>query len=171
MALQIGIAVALVAVDQLSKILLEPFLMAQSGASCAFIDGFMSLTLVHNTGVAWGMFDQAGIFVAIFTTVVILGVIYFMYRTRTFESKLYKLALAFIIGGAIGNLIDRYRCGYVIDFFHFEFIEFPVFNVADICITVGAVLMVCFLLFCAKSEPALMEIHKTGKKTAPQDHE
>ncbi len=88
------------------------------------------LTLVHNAGVAFGLLQGCGLLITLVTCAVIVGL---------WWSRLFTLSTGLILGGAIGNLIDRLRIGAVIDFLDFRI--WPVFNLADSCITVGAVLM------------------------------
>lgn len=88
------------------------------------------LTLVHNTGVAFGLLKGSGLLVTLGTLGIIVGFCW---------SRLLTLSAGLILGGAIGNLIDRLRVGAVIDFLDFRI--WPVFNLADSCITLGAVLM------------------------------
>ena len=88
------------------------------------------LTLVHNTGVAFGLLQGYGLLITLGTCAVIVGL---------WWSRFFTLSTGLILGGAIGNLIDRLRIGAVIDFLDFRI--WPVFNLADSCITIGALLM------------------------------
>jgi|SRR3989338_7256471 len=102
------------------------------------------LTLVRNTGAAFGLFkDQAVIFILISVIAIIFIGFYLIKRKVHPHTKGFgvgvNLPLALILGGAIGNLIDRLRFGYVVDFIDLRF--WPVFNVADSCITIGAVIL------------------------------
>ncbi|MDP3786586.1 MAG: signal peptidase II [Candidatus Omnitrophota bacterium] len=93
------------------------------------------LTLVRNTGAAFGLFrDQAVIFILI-SVIAIIFIGFYLIKKKTS----YYLPLALILGGAVGNLIDRLRFGYVVDFIDLRF--WPVFNVADSCITIGAIIL------------------------------
>lgn len=93
------------------------------------------LTLVRNTGAAFGLFrDQTIIFILI-SAAAIIFIGFYLIKKKTS----YYLPLALILGGAVGNLIDRLRFGYVVDFIDLRF--WPVFNVADSCITIGAVIL------------------------------
>ena len=110
---------------------------------------FFNLHYVHNYGAAFSFLsDQSGWqrwFFSIITSVVSLGILYWLSRLRA-SQKLLIIALALVLGGAIGNLFDRLTYGYVIDFIDFR--VWPVFNVADSAITIGAVLIAikCFQL-------------------------
>ena len=104
-------------------------------------------TLLHNRGAAFSFLDDAGgwqrWFLVVVSTGVSVFVAHWLYRIRS-EEKLLALALALILGGAIGNLIDRAFVGYVVDFIvvHWDHHYFPAFNIADSAITVGAGLMI-----------------------------
>ena len=111
-----------------------------------FIPGLLRLNYVENTGAAFGMMkDKRWLFIIVSTVAIIVMLALLIIKHKEF-GILSGAALAMIIGGGIGNQIDRIAKGYVVDFFEFEFISFPVFNVADSFITVGAVLMVVFVL-------------------------
>ncbi len=110
--------------------------------------GLVDLTLVHNTGAAFGMGQGGGIvFVAIAFVITAAVVAWLAARKR--HSALEVIALALVVAGGIGNCIDRLTTGYVVDFIRFTFIDFPVFNVADICVTCGVVL---FLVAVVRAE-------------------
>jgi len=82
---------------------------------------------------------------------VILAVVIYMTVKRP-KNKIFVTALTFMMGGAVGNVVDRIRLGYVIDFFDFRLIDFPVFNVADCFITVGAIVFAVFIIFFSDKE-------------------
>ena len=104
------------------------------------------LTYVENRGAAFGIFQGGTAFFIVFT-VVILALIVYVIKKYAKESKLLSLSLVFIAGGAVGNLIDRVLRGFVIDFFDFCLINFPVFNVADIFVCIGAAMLIVFVIF------------------------
>lgn len=113
------------------------------------IDNLLSLTYVENRGVAFGMFsDMRWLFIALTIVVIALVIIIMFYKKPS--SKLFYVSSALIIGGGIGNLIDRIRLGYVIDYLSVSFFP-PVCNFADYCITVGTVLLVIYVLFCTNT--------------------
>ena len=113
------------------------------GVSC-------SLNLVGNTGMAWGFFSQFPQWLLAIRLAIIAVMIFFAVSARNST----RMALWFIIGGALGNSVDMILHGYVIDFFHFQLFgwSFPLFNVADSCITLGAL----FLIFWPRKKPALV---------------
>jgi signal peptidase II len=139
------IAVVVVAVDQLSKWWIVHNL--ELGQSIELLPVFAILR-TFNTGAAWSMFADAGGAQRWIFTVLAVGVsaalIYWLRRLALSTHTLLATGLALILGGALGNALDRVRLGHVIDFFfaHWKDAKFPVFNVADSAITVGAVLVV-----------------------------
>lgn len=116
------------------------------GEKVVLIPGFFDLTYVRNTGAAFSMFDQMGMWFFIILSVAALGALVY-YFIHTDDIRI-EWCLALIAAGAIGNLIDRMSLGYVRDFFLFYIFgwPFPVFNIADICVSVGFVLLVIVML-------------------------
>lgn len=135
----IAVCGVIIAVDQITKQLIYKNIFY--GSSIVLIPRFLEISHVHNTGAAWGMFNQhTGILSAV--TLVACAGLAFLYSQS--KKKLFSAALLMVIGGALGNLIDRISRGFVIDFIRvwiFKY-EFPNFNVADSCITIGCVLMI-----------------------------
>ncbi len=109
-------------------------------------EGVFHLTYVENRGAAFGMMQGARIFFIV-ATLIIIGAIFIFARKSKSNSKCLKLSLSLITAGAVGNLIDRIFRGYVVDFFDFCLIDYPVFNFADICVCIGAALLVIFVIF------------------------
>jgi len=108
------------------------------------IGNVIRLTRVHNDGGAFGIFPGGGTVFLVVSGVVSL-ILFLILLTMQIDSRLIKSGMALVLGGALGNLVDRVQWGYVLDFF--EIRGFPIFNVADSCITVGAVLIVLAILF------------------------
>jgi signal peptidase II len=135
----IAVCGVIIAVDQITKQLIYKNIFY--GSSIVLIPRFLEISHVHNTGAAWGMFNQhTGILSAV--TLAACAGLAFLYSQS--KKKLFSAALLMVIGGALGNLIDRISRGFVIDFIRvwiFKY-EFPNFNVADSCITIGCVLMI-----------------------------
>ena len=127
--------------DQLTKFLATRFL--QLNTPVGLIKNFLYLTLVHNRGAAFGMFRNQllmFVFISIFAIVVI-----FYYLKNKHHSVFSSISLSLILAGAMGNLIDRLRFGFVIDFLDLR--VWPVFNLADSAITIAALLLSWELLF------------------------
>ena len=117
------------------------------------VEGFMDLTFVENRGVAFGMFSGQRWFILLLTGIIAAGLIWF-YVTMPKKKEYFPLrvSLVLVLSGAIGNIIDRLFRGYVVDFFEFTFFEWPVFNVADIYVVVGVILLALMIIFVVKDE-------------------
>lgn len=154
------IAVIVIVLDQWSKRLVVMHM--EIGDIIPVWGGFFSLTSHRNPGAAWGILEGQRMFFLIITVIVVIGIIYFMFRVVKQGRKLLPFALALLLGGAIGNFIDRARHGEVVDFFrvvfHFQDIGipytyyFPIFNVADSAITFGVILIILDTLLEARRE-------------------
>jgi signal peptidase II len=141
----------LVALDQTAK-----FLVAKSvplHGSVTVLKNFLAISRVHNKGAIFGTFSQArGTLVSTFllaaSVVALLFVVYYFLKTPTGHRPM-KIALSLLLAGAIGNQVDRFVRGYVIDFLevHVKSFYWPTFNVADSCISIGAVLLIALFLF------------------------
>ncbi|MGN0490601.1 signal peptidase II [Ruminococcus sp.] len=137
------VGAVLVIIDQIIKYFVSAYL--QPVGSVSVIDNLFSLTYVENKGVAFGMFsDMRWVFVAL-TSVLLAIIIFYMFKKRP-KGKFFYICAALIIGGGIGNLIDRIFYGYVIDYLSLSFFP-PVCNFADYCITAGTIMLVIYLLF------------------------
>ena len=137
----LNIAALVVLVDQATKFLAVEFLKPLG--QIAVIPNVFYLSYVHNTGIAFGMFQDYpaawSIIISISIILLFVGIYFFIH-----EPFAKKVAYGFILGGAIGNWIDRIRLHYVIDFLDFR--VWPVFNIADSFITIGVVLFIWFAL-------------------------
>ena len=146
--LQLFIVAFIVALDQLTKYLAKTYL--KPVGSVPLIQNVFHFTYVENRGAAFGILqNQRWLFIVL--TVVISAVIAYYLFARRQESIVLTIALSMILGGAIGNLIDRLRLGYVVDMLHFVLIDYPVFNVADSFVVIGTLLLAYYILFMADS--------------------
>jgi len=136
------IVIAVLILDQLSKILALKYLVPVG--DIPIINNIFHLTYVENRGAAFGLFQNQKLFFVI-TTLLVLGFIWF-YAHHNRLNKMMIVGLSLVAGGAIGNLIDRVRLGFVVDYFNAVIINFPVFNIADSAVVVGAVLIGIFIL-------------------------
>ena len=136
-------ALFIVAADQFTKFLTVANIAL--GEELPFLPGLLQLTYVQNTGAAFSSFEgQQWLFALIFA--VFTGLILWEYYKKPMGfSKFERWCIAAIYGGGLGNMIDRVRMGYVVDMIETTFMEFPVFNVADCCITCGCILMLVSL--------------------------
>ena len=143
MILLIAIIVGSIALDQLTKWLAVIYL--EGAPSLPIWQDVFHLSFVKNEGAAFGMLSEHRWVFMIFSAVAIIGLLIYLFRFRP-ESRYVQICLAMIVGGGIGNMIDRVLLGYVIDFLDFTLINFAVFNVADSFVTVGAFMLICYLL-------------------------
>lgn len=130
--------------DQISKLIISQKL--QLNESIPVIKGVVYFTLAHNTGAAFSIFKNKVPFFIIAAIIAIILILIELLLSKQKHKFLYRFSLFLILSGAIGNLIDRILFGYVIDFIDLRF--WPVFNVADSAITIGAILLgwsICFL--------------------------
>lgn len=163
MILWISIIAAVVLLDQGTKLLAIHYLELYEKVTA--IPYFINFYHIKNTGAAWGMFSDSRWVFLIISSLAIIALPIFLYKYRK-APFLFGFSLSLIIGGAIGNMIDRIFApnGGVTDFIEFAFIDFPVFNVADICVCIGAVLMFIYLAFLDK---VVFPPEEKKKKTAP----
>ncbi len=138
------IAFAVFGLDIGTKLLAKACL--EGGRSIPLISDVFHLTYVENRGAAFGIMQGGTVFFVIMAVVVAAVVVWLL---RSYEQKppVLKVGLSFLAAGALGNTVDRVFRGYVIDFFDFRLIDFPVFNVADIFVCVGAVVLAVFFVF------------------------
>ncbi len=143
MILLIAIIVGVIALDQLTKALAVIYLEGE--ASFPLWQDVLHFTYARNEGAAFGILSNQRWVFMVFSTVAILALlaVLFVYRPK---SRYVKITLAMIAGGGIGNMIDRIALGYVIDFIDFTLIDFAIFNVADSFVTVGAFMLMAYLI-------------------------
>ena len=144
------VALTVVVLDQITKAMIRPMLALHE--SREIIPGFLDLTRVHNTGAAFGMLNAAEfpfktLVLSIVATIALGGVAWYA-ATVPLPDRLARLGIAGVLGGAIGNLIDRATSGYVLDFVdaYWNGWHFWAFNVADAAITVGVIFMILDIL-------------------------
>lgn len=135
------IALILLFVDQFSKYIIRQNMSLAE--SIPVIKSIFHITYVENMGIAFGLFPQGHSLFIVISLIIILGIIFFE-RKKVIKSLKERFCLGLILGGALGNLIDRLRFGFVIDFLDFRI--WPVFNLADSGVCIGGILMVFFLL-------------------------
>lgn len=155
------IALAGIFLDQITKYLAVVHLKEKE--AYVLWDQVFQLEYLENRGAAFGMLQNQQIFF-FFSVILISAVVVWFYLRVPMEKKFLPLRLCavFITAGAYGNFIDRLRLGYVIDFFYFKLIDFPVFNVADIYVTISTIVF-CLLLFFYYKEEDLERIIRSRK--------
>lgn len=144
------IVVVWVALDQLTK-----SLVADQALGTMFAGPFLGLVdfkLVHNTGGAWGIFAGNTMALGMFSLLVCVLLLAYYVWQRHETNVVQTVGIALIVAGGIGNAIDRFAQGYVVDFIEFSFFDFPVFNVADIGVTCGFVLLFLGLVIAWRHE-------------------
>lgn len=133
------LTILVILVDFFSKYMVSKLMTVNETIN--LIDNFFRITYVKNTGAAFSIFSNNTILVIIISVIVIGFLLFYIYKNKG-NNKLENVSYAFILGGAIGNLIDRLVYGYVIDFLDFEILSYnaPIFNLADTFIVIGVIL-------------------------------
>ena len=110
--------------------------------SIKIIDNFFYITYVKNTGAAWSILSGKQLLLILFTVIVIVWLVIYLYKKKTY-TRIEKIGYSLLLGGAVGNLIDRVVYGYVIDYLNFYIFNYnyPIFNIADSCIVIGIMLL------------------------------
>lgn len=145
------IAAALLALDQFTKYLVTLHLKGQP--ALVLIDGVLELQYFENTGIAFSLFQNRKSFILITGFLVLAIILFFLFRVP--GQKKYRsvhVLMSVLIAGALGNIVDRIRFDYVVDFISFVLIHYPIFNVADCYIVVSAILLFLLFMFFYKEE-------------------
>ena len=138
------ISAAIVVLDQIFKYLAINNL--KSIENIVVIDNLLYFTYLENRGAAFGIFSNQRWLFIIATVLAIILLVYLVF-VKKFQSKIFNISEALIIGGGVGNLIDRIFLGYVVDYIQISFFP-PVCNFADYCITAGTIILIIWLFFC-----------------------
>lgn len=138
--------IILIVADQATKICTINFL--KPIGTVEFIKNIISFTYVENRGAAFGILQNSRWIFIVFTVVVIAAMVIYTIKIKP-KSTLYMLSASLIVAGGVGNLIDRIFRGYVVDMIEVTFVNYPVFNFADICVVIGAILL-CIFVICDK---------------------
>lgn len=168
--IEILIAGVLIAADMLTKQYVYGY--CYNGGEKRTIDiikGVICFTAVENTGASFGIFKDhtmALTIVSVICAVILLLFIFYTYKRRNLW---LRSALIMIFAGAVGNIIDRFMLGYVRDFIYFELIDFAVFNFADSCLTVGAIVLIVYMIFFYSKDEK--ELAKEKNKKSPEQDE
>lgn len=147
---------AVIAVDLITKEFI--YAKAESQGRMTFIKGVISFVAVRNEGASFGMFSSNTVLLAIVSAISSAGLTAFLIASIKHRNILLRSSLILIIGGAVGNLVDRISLGYVRDFMEYDFVNFAVFNFADAFLTVGTVLLIIYVLFFYKEKEKKTEI-------------
>ncbi|MHC5227605.1 signal peptidase II [Enterococcus sp. LJL99] len=156
LAVYLIISALIVGIDQWVKYLTVSNISL--GETKDFIPGFLSFTYIRNTGAAWSLLEGKMWFFYIITVIVVAVVVYILAK-HVHGSKWFTIGLTLVLAGAIGNFVDRLRLGYVVDMFQTDFINFPIFNVADMSLVIG---VACIFIYLILEEKAVKD-GKDGK--------
>lgn len=161
--LAVAALLLLVGFDQYTKLLAARNLMDKE--PFVLIKGVFELQYLENRGMAFGMLQNQRVFFVIMTALIFAVVVY-LYRLTPGTRRYLPLRICtvFVTAGAVGNFIDRLLRGYVVDFFYFSLIDFPIFNVADIYVTVSFAVLVFLLFFYYKDEELMIYSRKYRKE-------
>lgn len=153
------LVIVAILIDQYTKYLAVTHL--KDGPAFVLIDNVFELNYLENRGAAFGLLQNRQIFFVCVAILIFAFILYCYVRIpKTGRYLPLRLCGIFIVAGAAGNLIDRIRLGYVVDFFYFRLIDFPVFNVADIYVTVSFAVLLILIFFRYKEE----ELEFLGRK-------
>lgn len=158
MILYTAVFLVLLAADQILKYWVTQNLDLYE--SMPLIPGLVELKYIQNTGGGWSILSDYTWLLSFLTSVILVVVLVLLVRGIV-RHPLGRWGCVLLLAGGLGNLIDRFRLGYVVDMFNFQFMSYPVFNVADICVVCGVILLVIYYLFFYEKYDA----KKGGKKT------
>ena len=143
MFLYYAIAVLILGIDQWTKYLTVKHIPLFEVKE--LLPKVISLTYIQNTGAALSILEGKMSFFYIVTILVVIGIVYALHKYGK-NQPLFSISLAFILGGALGNFVDRILYQFVVDMIRLDFISFPIFNVADVALTIGVGLMILYIL-------------------------
>jgi len=152
-------SVIIIIIDQLTKLLTKQFM--QEKESISVIGDILRLTYIKNPGMAFGIQIGGKLFYTIFASIACVIILVYFFRLRP-ENFWARFALVSILGGALGNLIDRFIYSEVVDFIDVRIIRWPVFNFADIAVSVGMIILIVIVVFERSREESQEEQLETG---------
>lgn len=155
----LGWSVFVVIIDQITKIVVKNFM--QEKDSISVIGDIIRLTYIKNPGMAFGIQIGGKLFYTIFASMACVIILVYLFRLKP-ENFWARFALASILGGAIGNLIDRIIYSEVVDFIDIRIIRWPVFNFADIAVTIGMIILIVIVIFERNKEESEEKQWETG---------
>ena len=166
MILTIIVILAVIAADIATKY--AAALNLAEGEAVTVIPGVVEFSYVENRGAAFGMLaDHRWVFL-VFSSIAIVGILAYLFVKRPKE-RLFRIALAMIAGGGVGNMIERLAHGYVTDFINPTFVKFYVFNVADSCVTIGCGLLILWMIVDTVKESKKKKLAGGAGDTVPED--
>lgn len=146
--ISVVILVLLIAIDQITKLLVAGNIALGDTFFTLSVGDFKlaSITHVRNDGAAWSILSGKTVLLIVIAVVAVAVAFYVIIKGKI-KSRFGVISLIAVISGGVGNLIDRIRLGEVIDFIRFDFIDFPIFNFADICVVIGAICFCIWIIF------------------------
>ncbi len=161
MGLAISISLFIIIIDQITKYIILNTL--EIGESIPIIKNFFSIFHIRNSGAAWGFLANENWGIHFLTIISIIASVFILYAMKQNDFKGLRIILAMILGGSVGNLIDRIRFNNVVDFLSFKFgnYYFPTFNVADMFIVLG---VICLMLYFLINQDILDQVSLKKKK-------
>ncbi len=166
------IALVAFATDQIAKKWIERTL--NPGDRVEVLGDFFVLTLIRNSGAAFGILQRQTVFFLTITVIVVAGIVWYLHRSYRSSGFMLPTGLALILGGAVGNFVDRALYGEVVDFLQFTFGKyvFPIFNLADTAIVTGVGLVLLDALLAMRRESGEEQVHgETGREDGPDREE
>ncbi|MEF3309454.1 signal peptidase II [Paenibacillus sp. GYB004] len=146
------LAVLALATDQLTKWAVVTYMSL--GQSIPLIPNVFHLTSHRNRGAAFGILQNQRVFFILVTVIVVIGLLVYLRKVYR-ENTLLSIGLSFVLGGALGNFVDRALKGEVVDMLHFRLFNYPIFNVADCFIVIGSALIILHSFRQSKKEKAI----------------
>jgi len=122
------------------------------GETKSVIPGILSLNHIRNFGAAWSLLEGKMWFFTVVTIIAVVVILTLMIKNRSNGNRWFMIGLTLILAGAIGNFIDRVRLGYVVDMFQTDFMNFPIFNVADISLVIGVICVLVYIILDEKEQ-------------------
>ena len=144
-AVEILLFAFIITFDLCMKDFLYEFVEVKNGGNITLIDGFLDLTYSENTGMGFGLGQNSTLGITIMTAILIVAILGYLIFFKK-EKAYIRIPLIMVAAGGIGNLVDRTQLGYVRDFFEFTFMDFAIFNIADVFVTVGAIVLILGLI-------------------------
>ena len=144
-AVEILLFAFIITFDLCMKDFLYEFVEVENGGNITVIDGFLDLTYSENTGMGFGLGQNSTLGITIMTAILIVAILGYLIFFKK-EKAYIRIPLIMVAAGGIGNLVDRTQLGYVRDFFEFTFMDFAIFNIADVFVTVGAIVLILSLI-------------------------
>lgn len=159
--LQLFAAAVFAAVDQVIKSLIVSHM--KGNGDIVLIKNILALSYAENTGAAFSAFSNSTAVLSAITLLMLVGITVYLFFAKI-DMKIVNFAAAMVLGGGIGNLIDRFRQGFVVDYIKTLFVNFPVYNFADILVTGGVFILVIYLIY------AMIKEEKDKKQEKSEDN-